>query len=430
MSFSPTEKSMQYPIPSALSLLTAVLLVSPGQAQEQVAVKAGKVITISGGEIENAVILIENGKIKSVGSDTDVPWNARVIDASDKVVMPTYVLAHASAGMSGDNENLANVPYISVADGIDPSSGFFAECLRNGVGSIHIIPGNRTLIGGTGMVVRPVGKTVEDMAIRTKSGLKLSLDPQNGSRMAQIRKMRRALQDYEDYRKDLNRQKKEWEAEKAAGANKDEEFPVETDSTKQPVLDLLDGKVTGYLYVPSAAELGEVARLKNERKLDLVLILGPATYKGVDDIKALDLPVILTSNLEYMEQDPETGEQSITCPAEVFSKAGIDFALSISDASSGSARYPWWQMATAMRYGMDRSSALRAMTLEPAKILGIDSECGSIEAGKVANLQILTGDPLDATTWVDMVLLEGEVVYERSKDRRLQHLFGEGQDKD
>ncbi|MHC5062458.1 MAG: amidohydrolase family protein [Planctomycetota bacterium] len=421
---------MQHSIRYASGLLAALLLAAPTQAQEQVAVKAGKVITISGGEIENAVILIENGKIKSVGADTEVPWNARVVDASDKVVMPTYVRAHASAGMSGTNENLANVPYISVADGIDPSSGFFSEALRNGVGSIHIIPGNRTLIGGSGMVVRPVGKTVEDMAIRTKSGLKLSLDPQNGSRMAQIRKMRRALQDYEDYRKDLERQKKEWEAEKAAGATEEEEFPVETDETKQPVLDLMDGKVKGYLYVPSAAELGEVARLKNDRKLDLVLVLGPACYKGVDDIKALDLPVILTSNMEYRERDPETGEESTTCPAEVFTEAGIDFALSISDQGSGSARYPWWQMATAIRYGMDRNAALRSMTLEPAKILGIDAEFGSIEAGKVANLQVLTGDPLEATTWVETVLLEGEVVYERSKDRRLQHLFGEGEDRE
>jgi imidazolonepropionase-like amidohydrolase len=280
------------------------------------------------------------------------------------------------------------------------------------------------------MVVRPVGKTVEDMAVRTRSGMKLSLDPQSGSRMAQIRKMRRALQDYEDYRKDLDRQKKEWEAEKAAGATEEDEFPVKTDETKQPVLDLLDGKITAYLYVPSAAELGEVARLKDEHKLDLVLVLGPACYKGVDDVKALGLPVILSSNLEYMEKDPETGVESITCPADVFSKAGVNFAMSISDRETGSTRYPWWQMATAIRYGMDRNVALRAMTLEPAKILGIDSEFGSIETGKVANLQILTGDPLAATTWVEIVLLEGEVVYERSKDRRLRHLFGEGEGKD
>jgi imidazolonepropionase-like amidohydrolase len=77
-----------------------------------------------------------------------------------------------------------------------------------------------------------------------------------------------------------------------------------------------------------------------------------------------------------------------------------------------------------VRHGVDRATALRSLTIEPAKILGLDAEIGSIEPGKVANLQILTGDPFEATTWVDSVLLDGEVVYRRSEDRRLQHLFG------
>ena len=73
---------------------------------------------------------------------------------------------------------------------------------------------------------------------------------------------------------------------------------------------------------------------------------------------------------------------------------------------------------------MDRQTALEALTITPAKILGLQDQLGSIEAGKTANLQILTGDPLQATTWVDTVLLEGEVVYERSTDPRLKYLFG------
>ena len=82
----------------------------------------------------------------------------------------------------------------------------------------------------------------------------------------------------------------------------------------------------------------------------------------------------------------------------------------------------------AIRNGMDRNAALRAMTIVPARVLGIDAEFGTLEAGKVANIQILTGDPLEATSWVESVLLEGELVYERSKDHRLEHLFGTNKD--
>lgn len=411
-----------------LSILTLSLLAAFTGAQEQIAIKAGKVITISGAELTDAVILIENGKIKEVGMSVEIPWNAKVIDASDMVVMPTYVLAHSSGGMSGTNERMANVPYVDVADGIDPSSPFFAECLRNGIGTIHVIPGHDTLIGGIGMVVRPYGKTVEDMKVRGKTGIKLSLNPQSGSRMAQIRKLRRALQDAQDHGKEIDRQKQEFAEEKAAGATQKDEFDGKPDETKQPVLDLLAGKIKGYLFVPSAAEIAEAARLKENYGLDLILVLGPACYLGAEDIKKLGLPVILGSDLDYMEKDPETDQESFTCPAQVFDQAGVRFALSISDQTSGSARYPWWQMATAIRNGMDRDAALRAMTIEPAKILGIDAEFGTLEVGKVANLQILTGDPLQATSWVESVLLEGELVYERSKDHRLEHLFGTDKD--
>jgi imidazolonepropionase-like amidohydrolase len=92
-------------------------------------------------------------------------------------------------------------------------------------------------------------------------------------------------------------------------------------------------------------------------------------------------------------------------------------------------RYPWWQMATAIRNGVDADEALKSLTIVPAKILGLDDQVGTLEVGKRANLQVLTGDPLQAETWVEKVLLDGEVVYDRSKDARLQYLFGKTDEK-
>ncbi|MHC4076890.1 MAG: amidohydrolase family protein [Planctomycetota bacterium] len=401
-------------------------------AQDIVAVKAGKLITIAGAALSDAVVLIENGKIKAIGSakDVEVPWDAKVIDASKQVVMPTYVVAHTSGGMSAGNERMANVPYLTVQDAVDPASRYFEESLRNGVGTVHVIPGNETLLGGSGMVVRPYGKTVEDMAVLSKTGLKMSLGAsRGGSRMAQIQKMRRALKDVKEYMADYERRKKEFAEEKAAGATEKEKFEEKIDEKKQPVVDLLEGKATAYFYVPSTAELYEAVRLINEYKLKVVLVLGSRCHKAAKNLKNLKTPIVLDATMEYYEKDPETDEEEKHCPAASLSKEGVTWAMSLSTSTSTMSRYPWWQMATAIRNGVSRDEALKTLTVVPAKILGLEDQVGTLEVGKRANIQILTGDPLQATSWVDKVLLDGELVYQRDKDARLQHLFGKSEEK-
>lgn len=415
-------------ISKLLALCAAVA--APLPAQDLVAIRAGEVHTMTNGVLENVVVLIENGRITAVGPDVEVPWNATVVDATDKVVLPAWILAHTPGGMSGSNERMQNVPFLTVQDAVDPSSLFFEEALRNGIGTLHVIPGNSTLLGGRGMVVRPHGKTVEDMTVRDRGGLKLSLEAGRGnSRMAQMRQLRNVLEDAVLARREHERQKAEFEKMKAAGATKpDATFDAEIDRTKQPVVDLLDRELRGWLYVPSAAEIPEVERLKDKYDLDLVLVLGPRCYKAADRIKQLGYPVVLDEDaIEYTERDPETGEETVVCQAKVLADAGIEFAISVSESTSSASRYPWWQMATMVRHGVDRETAMRSLTTVPARILGMEDQFGAIAPGRIASIQVLTGDPLAATSWVDTVLLEGDVVYQRAEDKRLQHLFGESE---
>jgi len=398
-------------------------------AQTTVAVKAGRVITMAGSDLANVTILVENGRITKIGADVEVPWNATSIDAKDKVVMPTYVLAHSSGGMRGANENLANVPYLRVQDAVDPSSKFFQECLRNGIGTVHVIPGNRTLIGGQGMLCKPVGQTVEDMSVAGRGGLKLSLFAEPGGAVAQVARLRRALDEVRDHAADFERRKREFAAEKAAGGDK-KEFDGKIDPTKQPTVDLLQHKNTAFLYVPDAAMLPEAQRLMREFDFHAVLVLGPTTHKAVATLHDLEFPVVLDGDLEVWEKDPRDGKTKKACLGAELYKRGIPFALDVSTGINGADRFPWWQMATLIRNGVDRDTALRAFTTVPAKLLRLDAEVGTVAPGRRANLQILTGDPLSSTTWVDTVLLDGETVYERRKDPRLRYLFGNDKEAD
>ena len=407
-----------------IAILVGALVAGTLPSQGTVAIKAGRLIPINGEELHNATVLIEGGKITAVGTAVEVPWDAEIIDASDKVVMPTYVVAHATAGFRSGNENLANTPYITVADGFDPSNAFFEESLRNGVGTVHVIQGNATLFGGQGMVVKPYGKTPEEMAVRSLSGIKLSLAATNGSRMAQIQKMRRGLEDIVEYIEDFEVRRQEFEREKAAGATTAESFDEEMDPLKKPMVDVLQGNTRVFFYVPSAVELAEARRLIAKYNLDVVLVLGPRCHQAVESLAQSGIPVVLDATMEYETTDSETAAVSSHCPAGLLTSAGKEYALSLNTGAAAMDRYPWWQMAVAMRNGVSREEALAALTIVPARILGLDAEVGSLEIGKSANLQILTGDPLKATSWVETVLLDGEVVYEREKDTRLQHLFG------
>lgn len=401
-------------IAAALSLSLA--------AQDTVFVKGGKVVTVSGPVIENGVVAIANGRITKVGSadQVEVPWDAQVIDATGKVVMPTWVLAHSQGSLRSANENMQNVPYVSVADAIDPASTFFEDCLRNGVGTIHILPGNATLLGGIGMIVRPAGRTVEDMAVRTRTGLKLSLQAQGGARLQQVRRMRRALEEIREYLADFDRRKAEFDKEKAAGAiPADKQWTEEYDRMKKPGIDLVQKKLKGWLYVPSAAEVDEALRLAEE--LELAIVVGQDVEKAASKIARFKAPVVLDDTLEYWTRDEETEAERKVCTAKVLADAGVGFALSLGAA--GPTSYPWWQLATCVRNGVDRKVAIDSLTMVPAQMLGIADDVGSISEGKFGNLQILSGDPLAATTWVETVLLEGKVAYERSKDQRLQYLL-------
>ena len=245
----------------------AALTTSPLHAQDVVAITGGRVMTVAGPVIDNGVVMIRNGRIEKVGKadEIEVPWEAKVIDATGKVVMPTWVLAHSQGGLRGANENMQNVPFVSVADALDPASPWFEDCLRNGVGSVHTLPGNDTLLGGTGMVVRPYGRTVEDMAVSTRTGIKMSLKARGGGRLQQIRRLRRVFEDARTYLADYERRKAEFESEKAAGViAEDKEWEEEIDRTKKPAIDLIQKKVKGWLYVPGSAEVPEALRLAKD----------------------------------------------------------------------------------------------------------------------------------------------------------------------
>lgn len=387
-----------------------------GPVRRKVAIHAGKIIPITGTDIQNGTILVEDGTITAVGKDIETPWDAFVMQAEDKVVMPGFVLAHTSDGLDRRNENVPEVPFLSTFDSIDPLSSFFEDSLRDGVVAILVLPGNNTLLGGTGTVVSPHGRTVEDMLVRRYTGLKISLEPTgNTNRMGHAQRFRRYMDELKEYLEERDRRKEDAEKEKKP-------FGDEIDPRKQPMVDLLEGRLTAFIYCGVAADVPKAIEIVEHHKLKAVLVLNPDCYKAASLIAQKKLPVVLDPELIVWKTNEEQNEEERKVVPIIFHKAAVKFAFQ-TDTSRYGRRYLWYQAATAVKYGMSRAEALKSITLYPAQFVGIDDRFGSIETGKEANLIFLTGDPLDAQTWVDTVMLAGEVVYEKDKDDRLKKLL-------
>ncbi len=407
---------------SFLGVLCSGMVLPNAEAQD-LAIQGGKIIPIVGDPIDNGIILIRDGRIRAVGTDLEIPVDANVIDATGKVIMPGFVEPHSSLPLVQANEVNPNVPFISVIDAIDPNRSYFEEARRNGVTTVHVSPGNNTMIGGVSAVVKTAGTFVDEMILSRDRFLKLSLSPAgSSSRMSQLARLRRELEETKAYIAELEAKKEEADDQ---DADEDSDEEAEPDEARANLVRLIKGELPAIIYCARAMDVPQAIRLIDQYDLNATLVLGSECYKAVDLINSMDQPVILDPTLVYWETDPATEtDRLITLPA-TYLEAGIPFAFQVSSGGSLTLgqNFLWYQAATAVKYGMPFDAALEALTLLPAQIVGVDKFVGSIEVGKDADLIILSGEPLQLGTWVETTIIDGVVVYRRETDERLQELL-------
>ena len=351
----------------ALALATGA---SAAVQVDKTAIKAGKVITLSGEPIENGVIVIEGGRITAVGpqADVQIPWDAEVIDQPDMVAFPGYVEAHVSRGIDRANETLDVAPFLNVADSIDPVNFYFEEALRNGILTINVNQGVNTVIAAQGMVVKPHGMTVEAMMVRPRSGLTMSAAPKNReTRATQAKLLRGAFEDLRRYLEDMVQRKKdgndfdrrealyqgrEIEGEDAKGKPLQsdvwtiEGFEMvprgEVDEKRAPLLAIIEGRMPAYIYCATPLDVHTALRVaeSNGFTKTTTLYLAPPCWKAAKKIKEAGVSVILASNLTDTERDPITGEETETFVPKVYFDAGVPFALASPTAAGRSLWFP------------------------------------------------------------------------------------------
>ncbi len=415
----------------------AIMTTSRAALAQTILLQGGKVIPVVGETIEKGDVLIKNGFIEAVAEKVDAPFDATVVDCTDKVIFPGMIDVHTWRGMDQPNESPPLTPFLNVYDAIDPSQLFFEDSLRDGVLSIHITPGDDTVIGGMSRVVHPIGLTPAEMTTAPDIALKLSVTPKNGfDRMRQMATFREAFRKLDEdmkalaekaYEDKLRKEDKDLDVTPEEAQKRGLELlkPEDTPEKDRNLLMLTQGRLRAFVHCDKAMDVAAGIRLAKEHGFfdQTVFVLGTEAFKAADALKAAGRPVVLSAELVHNETNSLTGEESETFVPKVIDDAGLHFALLRNWGSAMGERYLWYQAARCVREGVSRDHALKAITLWPAEMVGLGHRLGSLEIGKDANVVVLTGDPLDLQSWVEKAYVQGIQVYEQTEDIRLKRLF-------
>lgn len=409
---------------------------------EQVAIQGGTILPISGAAIENGIVLIENGKIAAIGRNVAVPMDVRSIDASDKFVMPGLIDVQSRLFVieSEFNEGRSIAPELNILDGLDPFIKEAPEVAAQGVTAVYITPAGRSLIGGSGAVLKlngsnDVGRMLLKGDIAVKATIGVSANNQSSSlgRLAQYSSIREALLSTKIYMHqrekharemaEYNKKRAEYEKKKQVRPTEKVEKPKRPDRfrpnpTREVLAKVLSKEIPLQIEAHRVTDILNAIRLADEFGFTLILDKCTEGYLVADEIARSKADVVLgpvtvsfveTPRLEYRNHDVRN--------AAILSKRGIKLALGVSGRDGASSKFVALAASIAVANGMDKDLALRAVTLTLAEILGVADRIGSLDVGKDADIVILSGHPLDTLSRVEMVLIEGKTVFER-KDKQ------------
>ncbi len=392
------------------------------------AIRAGRVLTASRGQINNGLILIENGKIAYVGGPKEIPKHATVIDAAKSVVMPGLIDIHSHLGLHAESEPVEMNPssptsgpdsgdmrLVSIVNAIKPNDEVFREVLRSGVTSVLLAPQTRGLISGNAALIKLAGDSIKEMIVKEYAAVKFSMLGEQ-ARMAGIWDARDQLKGAKEYAEkwdDYEQKHEEYERRRQYEQDKD---PNERQEIKEPSrpgrdtsLELLRGlfkrQMPALVHANRADEIRTTLKVfKDEYNLDVIILGGDDGFRVTDELRKYNVGVAIGPDIIRYEKGKPINN------ADLLTRNKLCVALHTS-ATSGTQYLPM-NAAYAVRYGMDEEEAFRAITIYPAKLLHVDERIGSIEQGKDADLVILSGGPFDFRSRVEKVIVNGKVVYE------------------
>lgn len=398
---------------AAIAALAWLSITTFAAGQDGMAVRGERVYTMAGPVIADGVVLIRDGKIEAVGpaSAVSVPEGYETVTAA--YVTPGLVDAHTVVGFSGIYNQPHDQDQLEKSDPLQPElraiDGYNArealvEWVRNlGVTTVHTGHGPGALVSGQTMIAKTGGETVDEVVVDSAFALAMTLGAtvssgfkSPGTRSKGVAMLRKALVEAKNY------------GQSNKGSEEDDDDkPKARDLRKEALLGLLDGEFVAMITANRAQEILGALRLAKEFGFRLILDGAAESYLVLDEIKSAGVPVILHPMMARAQGDRRN--MSFETPVTL-RDAGIPFAIQSGfESYVPKTRVILFEAAIAAAHGLSFEEALEAVTIAPARILGIANRVGSLEAGKDADIVLYDGDPFEYTTHVCTVIIDGVV---------------------
>lgn len=389
-------------------------------------IKNAKIYTMSPlGIIENGFVLLKDGKISEVGEGEKYPIHAteEVIDAGGMLLFPGFIDAHCHLGLfedalgfegaDGNEESDPCTPHLRALDGMNPLDKCFGEAVEAGVTTAVVAPGSANAIGGQITAVKTYGRVLDKMVLQQQPiAIKFALgenpktvynskEQSPVTRMATAGIIREMLAKANRYRLDV------------LEAEDDDELEMpDYDAKCEALIPLLNGKIPAHFHAHRCDDIFTAVRIAKEFGLKFTIIHGTQGHLLAEDL-AEEKVCILSGPLLCDRSKPEMADLTPKAPA-ILQKAGIKLAI-ITDHPVIPIQYLTVCAGLAVREGMEPLEALKAITIYPAEICGIDDRVGSIAVGKDADLVLYASDPLLLSAKPELVIGGGKIRFTKTK---------------
>jgi imidazolonepropionase-like amidohydrolase len=387
------------------------------QLTGSVAITGGRVVPVDGDPIVNGTVVVTDGVITAVGSGIDVPDDMARIDATGKWVLPGFVDAHAHVGVHEEGEGGAgndtnemtdpNGARMRALDGINPADIGFQDALAGGVTSLVIKPGSGNPIGGQTVAVKSWGRVVDEMVIKSPCSVKSALGENPKRVYGEKKQLPSTRQGVAAVIRDALTKAQDYQARRAAAAEKGD--PFERDNTYEVLAKVLDGELPWCQHTHRADDIATAVRLADEFGYRLIVNHATEGFLLADLLAERDIPCIV-GPMFTTRSKVELRERTMTNPG-LLAAAGVLVALT-TDHPVVPINFLVHQATLAVKEGMTREDALRSITVNPARMMGLADRVGSLRAGLDGDIVVWDGDPLDVMSRAMHVFVAGVPVYE------------------
>ncbi len=420
---------------TARLLLLGLAVASPLAAQQSAApaapaayaIRGATIVPVVGPRIANGTVVLRGGRIEAVGAQVAVPADAQVIDGTGLFVYPGLVDAGTTLGLveigsvpgGDDTQELGDFnPHDDALTAVNPTSELIPTVRNNGITTV--LTGARGgVIAGTAALIDLTGYTNQEMAVVPRAAMIITFPRISGRRGGrrggaqpedvdrQTRALRTYLADAKAYA--------DIKARLASG----QAGTQETSLPMEAMVPVMRGEMPVIFDVETADQIRGALALADSFHLKVVLRGASQAWEVADTLAARHVPVIVGPTT--VTPRDEDAYDAVYANPGVLARAGVTIAFQTTSASD--VRNVGYNAALAEAYGLDPDEALRAVTLNPARIFGVADRDGSLEAGKVADVIVTTGDPLDARTDVRYVFIRGQLQPHTDREIRLYEQY-------